>query len=463
MSTFSAGAITGTLGLDISEYSEAMRESQSLAGIFAEEIGHILSEATGSPLLGELANGISEVVAAAGDGNWGEAFAASIHTASGLVSGMIEVTKKQAEEMHNMGLAAERAGVSVQFISSIGAIAKDSGVGVDELGMSMKFLEDRAANAVDGQKDAIEAFTRVGISSSELAGLLKDPEELFFRVSDGMKAIAGSGREAQAAQDLMSRSGSMMRPMLEQGSAALKQNAADIIALGGAYTDQDASMGQSVAELETRIDASMIGIEKAFARPILQALIDNSQVLSADMGELAGWIGQNLPNAMREVGPMMKEFGENIKVILNAFTGADGGELTKDAHEQAARDNHRFAYDLISPDNVGNWTAFKDLGKDLYNGLLAADPNDPGSFGLPGWDVPGGGPERQQMSGAYTAAQRGATAPHVTVNAPVTIDPSRLADEFVKKAKPAMRRANASLQTQLHAATKKADAQDYGL
>jgi hypothetical protein len=51
----------------------------------------------------------------------------------------------------------------------------------------------------------------------------------------------------------------------------------------------------------------------------------------------------------------------------------------------------------------------------------------------------------------------------VTVNAPVTIDASKLAEEFVRKAKPAMRRASASLQTQLHAATKKADAQDYGL
>jgi hypothetical protein len=67
------------------------------------------------------------------------------------------------------------------------------------------------------------------------------------------------------------------------------------------------------------------------------------------------------------------------------------------------------------------------------------------------------------MLPAYTAAQRGATAPHVTVNAPVTIDASKLAEEFVRKAKPAMRRASASLQTQLHAATKKADAQDYGL
>jgi hypothetical protein len=314
---------------------------------------------------------------------------------------------------------------------------------------------------IDGAKHAWAILALIA-SATELAGLMKDPEEMFYRVSDGMKAIAASGYSAQVAQDLMSRSGTMMRPMLEQGSAALKQNAADIIALGGAYTDSDASMGQSVAELETRLDASMNGIEKAFAKPILQALIDNSGLLSADMGELAGWIGTNLPNAIGVAEPLIKEFAQDVKILLDAITGKDGGELFKDMQGKANENNMRALYDFASPNQVSGGQFIKDAGKDLVFGhLFYTRPDDSMLWGHP--SSPGGYGTQETMLPAYTAAQRGATAPHVTVNAPVTIDASKLAEEFVRKAKPAMRRASASLQTQLHAATKKADAQDYGL
>src|SRR5271170_4875384 len=213
MSAFDAGAIRGTLELETSEYAESMRESTSIAGIFAEEVGHILAEATGSPILGELANGISEDVASASEGNWSEAFAAGIHTIGGAVSGLIEIVKSSAEEMDHFQVMAERAGVSIEWLSAFGKASEAFGVGTDSLAMSMEVLQRNAAAAVtDGTKEQVEAFSRLGISMDFVKQHLDDQQELFTAVIEKLGELGAANGNARVAVELFGRQGLTLRP-----------------------------------------------------------------------------------------------------------------------------------------------------------------------------------------------------------------------------------------------------------
>jgi hypothetical protein len=248
----------------------------------------------------------------------------------------------------------------------------------------------------------------------------------------------------------MGRAGEMMIPFLKHGSEELKQNAEEIRALGGAYNDTDALMGQQVAELETKWEASINGIEKAAAKPILQALIDNSEVLTQDMADLSQYIAQTLPAAMKEVGPELRAFAGDIKVIMDAMHGTDHGELLKDLHDTAADKGVRSLYDLVSPDTVPPTTFFEDVFKDVVKGhLFVSESLDPEHqremLGLRP-ESGGYGTREMMVPPQHGRDQSRGTAVNYTVN--VALDPAKIAAEFKKQITPHITKLKSDMRLQ---------------
>jgi len=117
--SWDAGAITGSIGLNVSDYAHGMLQAEGLARAFPP----IVIEFLENPLLG---------------------FAS---VAKEAFSAVTEAFESVAGKFHEVGLAAANLGVSAEFISGVGAVAKISGVSIDELGMSLKFrLSARAAD-----------------------------------------------------------------------------------------------------------------------------------------------------------------------------------------------------------------------------------------------------------------------------------------------------------------------------
>src|SRR4051812_30144664 len=128
--SFDAGAIVGSLEFDISPYAQGMLEATSIAHLFP----HIVQEFLANPLLGLI--GIAEEAA---------------HF-------IREAFESVAEAAHDLGIEAERAGVSAGFLGKIGAAAKGSKTSIEEVAHSMAFLNRNAAEAAAGNKTAMESF-----------------------------------------------------------------------------------------------------------------------------------------------------------------------------------------------------------------------------------------------------------------------------------------------------------------
>jgi hypothetical protein len=329
---FSAGAITGTLSLDNSQFTESMRESSSLTGQFAVELGRVFAEATGSPILGELANGFSEIAASIGEGNWAEAASAGIHLIGAAVSGAIEMVKKMGEEMHNMGLAAERAGVDVEWFSSFSKAAADAGVNVDELGATMKFLQRNATDAVEGNKEMIEHFQQLGLSVDFLKDHLNDTQGLFTATIQGLGGLNSDALKTTEAMNILGRGGSSLKPIFDDGGKSTNELADKIRALGADTSEQDAKMGDGFSQLATIFNAAIEGIEKAAAKPILAELIAHSQDLEDGLMGLVQTFNKYLPDAIT----LTKGIFEGLYVVLKPVIDAikiivDGVNLVRNA------------------------------------------------------------------------------------------------------------------------------------
>jgi hypothetical protein len=414
---FSAGAITGTLGLDASQFAEAIRESSSLAGEFGVELGRVLAEATGSPMLGELANGFSEIAASLGEGHWSEAFAAGIHVAGAAASGFIELVKSQAEAMHNMGLAAERAGVSVEWFSSFSKAAADSGVNADELGATLKYLQRNAADAVDGNKEMAAHFSELGLSVDYLRQHLDDVQGLFASTLHGLGGLGTEADKVRVSWDLLGRGGASLKPIFEDGGAATMKLAEQIRSMGGAFDESDVKLGDSFSQLSTIFDAAMDGLEKSAARPVLEALQNNSSELLDDMQRLGKVFSADLPGALK-VTEQAAELVLDVLEQINRFDDA-AGDMIGSVSEKPRWGNADYTNDAWFKDVMGT--------------------------NRPHWTGPKPGPgDVGGASGSWSPA-----APQIHIHIEGGADPSKVAQAAAKGTAAALTKYNSKVQSQV--------------
>jgi TP901 family phage tail tape measure protein len=300
MSSFSAGAITGGIKFDISEFTHGMLHAEAISHAFPEIVVAFMEE----PLLA-----LTEIAKEAGRAIF-EAFEGTGHL------------------FDDMSREALKAGMTVKTFSSLVAAAKPDNLGIAELGNAIKFMLDRAGSAMSGDAGALKAFTELGIKTRELKELMKDPEALMMRVADAFHRIESPAKQVEYALNLMSRAGADMLPFLKKGSAGIRELADEMADLGGAVDESQGEMGEKFSVLEGKISAAWIGIKKAVGEPILKELTDHIEDVEPALRSVTHWLRDELGQAMRglvietsDAWPALKQMGSALR-----------GELTEAIH-----------------------------------------------------------------------------------------------------------------------------------
>lgn len=288
--SFDAGAITSTLGIDVSPFAQGMLQANAIMSVFPQSVTNFLA----NPLLGLI--GLAKDAAAA----------------------LKNVFMSVGKAADDMGEAADRAGVSVEFLSTVGQVAKDSGSSVQGLGEALKFLGNNAADAAAGNEAAIKAFASIGVEFADASGKIKPAEQLFYQVADAIKGLESPALKTQAAMNLMGRGGTEMIPTLNQGSEAIKAMAADIEKLGGGFTTAEADAGDKFGKLTTLLEAGWAGVRKAFAAPILASLGENFDQAKETLMNFFGTVQKFVGSFMEAMAPVGRVLMEGFQVVMDS-------------------------------------------------------------------------------------------------------------------------------------------------
>lgn len=298
---FGAGAITSTLGLDISPFTSGMLQAQSIARLFPQVVQDFIA----NPLLG--------LVSVA-------------RSAAGAVTGAFFEFAKKADDA---GDAAERLGVGVEFLTSVGKAAEDAGGSIQGFEDSLKLLQNNAADAAAGVDTAVKAFASVGLSAVDAHGQIKPTEQLFYELADAMAALPTSAQRTQAAMNLLGRGGGEMTAFMGQGSGAIKQFAQQVIDMGGAVDGNSAAIADKFGKLNTLFNAMIGGWKKAAAVPILLALAGNFDDVTKVLGTLAevgqkaiGQLIQPLAPLIQKLLPIAMYLGQIVSIVADALSPA---------------------------------------------------------------------------------------------------------------------------------------------
>lgn len=209
---------------------EAVGLGDALGGA-ADKLGIQLPEGA-SKALNSL-NGISAGTAAAVGGF--AAIAAAIVKAE---KKLMDITKESASAAKEIKTLASVTGQSAEEVQELQYAGDMIGVSYDRIRDSLKEVTNKMQEARDGSADTAAAFESLGVNIYNADGSLRDANDVFNDTIDALGNVQNRTERDALAMDLMSESAQELNPLIEQGSQALKDYAAEAHEMGYVLDDE---------------------------------------------------------------------------------------------------------------------------------------------------------------------------------------------------------------------------------
>jgi hypothetical protein len=158
------------------------------------------------------------------------------------IESFIHLIEQTQESILELGHLSEQTGISIETLAGLRAAAQSAGISMEAFQQGLVKLERAQALAVEGGKQQIDAFRRIGISVTQLKTLT--PEELFYRVATGIQQASSHADAAATAFQLFGRGGAQLIPILQQGGEELKKTVDRLAEASGVTKEAEQSAKQ---------------------------------------------------------------------------------------------------------------------------------------------------------------------------------------------------------------------------
>ena len=341
--SFSAGSITSALGLDVSPFGQGMLEAQTIMGMFPDLVTSFLA----NPLLG-VVNLLAEV--------------------GGAMVNAFSAATDNADKLNDMATAT---GVNVEQLSALGLVAGQAGSGLESMGDAFKFLGKNAAEAADGNKEAVQAFADLGISQDQVKAGMTDLPGLMLKISDAMVNMSGPERTATAMK-LLGRSGTELIPTLSQGSAAIREQMSQFEAYGATVSGEAAASADAWGDALGEIRIAWSGLQNVFAEPIrdtilpmLEEFLEWIRTHSEEIKEIIRTLANVVSALIKALMVMLQPLVSLIGSIVGMIERVAGGAISSATSSVQPSDPGR----LNQQDAVGKSQATISIGEIRVDGI----------------------------------------------------------------------------------------------
>ena len=299
---FVAGSIVGKLLLDKTGWNTSIKsigkDKASLTGM-ASSIG------SGFVKLGKMA-------AVAGI------------AAAGALGVMVKKTADAGDAIWDM---SQRTGVAAKTLSGLKLAADKSGTSLEGVALGLRFLGRNMAAGID-------SFKEMGVSIKDVNGNLRPMQDVMLEVSDRFMNMENGAQKTALAIKIFGRSGSELIPLLNLGSAGLREQISLAEKLGMVFTEKTAKAADrfmdSMVELKgvltgmrNDIGNALIPVFTQFANGVTTALafIRGKIAEFAESGQLQEW-ATSAGRAFIWVFKLMTKSVEGLMLIFPSLKAA---------------------------------------------------------------------------------------------------------------------------------------------
>lgn len=187
----------------------------------------------------ELAEAEKVVAVSAGEAAGAEGlFAGALGEVLGPLIGL-EVLRRRIDDTANFELRmrnlSSTTGISARSLAGLHSVITTMGGDFDAITAGLSKMENAQQLAIEGNKQAVTGFQRIGVSVQELKTL--KPEELFYRVASGFNDTGSSAERNAAAIEIFGRGGRALIPVFTELGDKLEEHVQKEAALSGVTED----------------------------------------------------------------------------------------------------------------------------------------------------------------------------------------------------------------------------------
>ena len=231
----------------------------------------------------------------------------------GEVKTLMNVTGGTAEELSTTVAAFERFGVSSdRAASSLSIFARQiarAPVDVTELATGLTDAGKPLKGFADQMHD-------LGINTEDATGKARPILDVFYDTADAFQRMGKGQDSAAAAMTIFGRAGRDMLPLLQQGSAGIKEVAEEAAKLGMQLTTSNMAQIKSFSDANKDMGEAMNGLKLQVGVALMPVLTQLAQTGA----KLAQIFNENLMPAIRTVGDWITKISGNVQEAWKNFT-----------------------------------------------------------------------------------------------------------------------------------------------
>jgi 6-pyruvoyl-tetrahydropterin synthase len=279
--------------------------------------------------------------------------------AKSAAAAVYEFMRAQIDSSRETALWASRLDIAVDTFSQLVVVGRKFGATADDVGDSIKDLNERIADAARGNKTFAEAFGIIGLSANKLLNM--PVEEQFIKVADAIGKMTNAGDRNFVTATLMADAGFRLIPMFQKGAGAIREMMIESDRLGQSLKPEEVEKFNNLNKefLEMGLAAETLGkavsqrLEPAFSK-LAVAVTDSANAMT------------NFLNASTQLAEAMKMVREESDKTNQSFaagnTIASGASLSLSGLSMAA---NQFAEETNGMDRA--LMAFEDTVDNAAN------------------------------------------------------------------------------------------------
>lgn len=204
--------------------------------------------------------------------------------AAGVAAGaMALLVKNSIDSADAVSKQARALETTTEQLTQLNFAARLAVGGTDQLKVGLNQLGRALADSADSSSDTARLFKQLGIATKDAAGNLRGPVDVLFDVADAFNATEGAAAKASISQQLFGKGGKEFVDFLNQGSAAIREQGAELTALGGVFSGDTGQKAEDFNDNLTRLNETIKGIATTALPILLPPLLEVSNALVATL------------------------------------------------------------------------------------------------------------------------------------------------------------------------------------
>lgn len=237
------------------------------------------------------------------------------------VSGAIVVAGKAAiDSMDRMNEEAERVGVTTTALSQLAHAGKMTGLEFGDMTSAITRLSAKMQDAQSGDKNAVAWFKDLGVSVTDASGKMKSVDKMLEEVADRFAQFEDGAAKTALAVDGFGRSGARLVPLLNQGSAGIREMRQEADELGATIGDKASAEAAKFNDQLDRLSTLTAGAARSMVADLLPALnsvIERFITGARYVGGFAGGISMLLDGG-KAPGEQIRSLTDELNDLLDA-------------------------------------------------------------------------------------------------------------------------------------------------